>query len=161
MTTPRGCDPDDRQASDRGGRVQAANRFPRDCTDAHKEKNGVGQRGEDGGAAQTVGEAFRRTAAFETERAPGNEQAHYVTQVVARVGEKSEGIAEQPENDFRYDETGIEEHANGKGASKIDFVAMRMAHRSNETGGSRNGMVHLAASRDADGISLKFSIRKV
>ncbi len=111
------------------GLAQAANRFPCDRPDAYEEKDGVGQRGENGGAAQSVGEAFGRVAAFETERAPGDEQAHHVTQVVARIGEKSEGIAEQPEDDFRRDETGVEEHADGKGASKIDFVVMRMTHR--------------------------------
>ena len=109
--------------------AQAADRFPGDCADAHKEKGGVGQRGEDGGAAQAVGEAFRRTAALETERAPGDEKAHHVTQIVARVSEQSKGIAEESENDLCHDKAAVEEHADGKGAAKIDFVVMRMAHR--------------------------------
>ena len=43
--------------------------------------------------------------------------------------EQSKGIAEQSKNDLCHDKAAVEEHADGKGAAKIDFVVMRMAHR--------------------------------
>ena len=38
-------------------------------------------------------------------------------------------MAEQSENHLCGDKAGVEEDADGKGAAKIDFVVMRMAHR--------------------------------
>ena len=111
------------------GSRNAADRFRGDRADADEQKNGVEKRGEDGGAAQAVGEALGRAAALEIGRRPSDQQSHHVAEIVAGIGEERERMAEQSEDHFRDDEAGVEQHADREGASEIDLLVVRMTHR--------------------------------
>src|SRR5581483_3078343 len=51
--------------------TKALNRFPRDCSDGNEQKNGVCQRSENRGTAQTIGETLAGLGLSEFTRAPG------------------------------------------------------------------------------------------
>ena len=111
------------------GIVQAPDRFPTDRADADEEKNGIAKRGENGGATQAIGVALGWVELLEPGGGPGDEEAEDVTEIVPRVGQKSERMAKETEDHFRDDEGGIEEDADGKGASETDLVFVGMIHR--------------------------------
>jgi len=126
-------DADERHRDDRppGGRLrvgEAHERLPADRPDREQQEDGVEQGGEDRAAAQSVGAAYRRAAADQDARAPGEEEAQHVAEVVPGVRDEGERAGEDAEDRLDDDETGVQRDADREGPAKVRRgVAVRVS----------------------------------
>ena len=70
-------------------------------------------------AAQAVGEALGRRALRQRRRAPGDEQAEHVGEVVAGVGEQARPSSTEAISRLDQDEGDVEDGADQEGAAEI------------------------------------------
>jgi hypothetical protein len=108
-----------RTGSGRFRRREAADGLPGDGADRDQQQDRVGQRGQDGALAQAVGAARARRALGQDDRAPGQDQAQDVRQVVAGVGQQGHGARVEADRHLGGDEDRVQGHADGEGPAHV------------------------------------------
>ncbi|CAM2158294.1 hypothetical protein PT2222_40239 [Paraburkholderia tropica] len=96
-----GRDHEDIEARDAGRMQEPPHRFGENRAAGHEQQRGVGERRENRRAAQAERKARGRRARSEPGRAPGEQQAEHVGEIVARVGEQRGGMREHAVDGLR------------------------------------------------------------
>ena len=119
--------PDDEGAVDIGGMHKLVDTLHDDGADGHQQDDGVEERDENRGLAVSVGEAAGGVAGGELEGNHGQQEREDVAQVVARVGEEAQGIADKAGDGFDNDKGQVECHRHYINSRELlDGVGMVM-----------------------------------
>jgi hypothetical protein len=81
---------------------------------------------------ESIGVADAGTAAGQPDGTPGDQEAEDIAEIVARIGEEREGIAQEAEDGLGDNESEVEDEADFEGAIDFEVVVVRMImHRKN------------------------------
>src|SRR5438477_7336769 len=112
-------DDDDDHAGERLRRLEAADGLPGDPAGDDEQQDGVGERYEDGAAAEPVGVATAGPALAEDRGAPGRRESEHVPEIVSGIGEQCERVRDHPVKHLGDDIGRVERHADREGAPEI------------------------------------------
>ncbi len=92
------------------------NRFESEECRHAEQQTGIQQRGKDRGFAESIGVADAGTTTGQPDCAPGDQEAQDIAEIVARIGEEGEGIAQDAEGRLGDDEGEVEDETDFEGA---------------------------------------------
>ena len=94
-------------------------RFERDRAHRDEQQQRVGERRQDRGAAQAIGEALAGRTLGELGPAPGDQQAEHVGKIVPRIGEQGDRSRPHPGTPLHRDKGKVEQRADREGAAEV------------------------------------------
>ncbi len=126
--------PDDNVCIDNIAVTEAPHGFPCDRADCDEQKNRIEQRGHDRRAPPPISAPRGRRTFRQITRAPCENQPEHITEVVSRIREQRERVAENSEDNLHEDIGNVQSHTDGERTMEIRWsvgmvVIMRHDYR--------------------------------